>query len=115
MVKFVVLFRRPKNLKKFEDNYNNFLALIERMPAIARRQVNSVNGSPLGASQYYRILEIYFDSQDALNASLLSPAGQEAGGELNNFGAGTFEVLFADVYEEQGGHTEKADENNAGA
>lgn len=115
MVKFVVMFRRPKNLKKFEDNYNNFLALIERMPSITRRQVNSVLGSPLGASQYYRILEIYFESQEVLNESLMSAAGQEAGGELTKFGAGTFEVLFADVYEEAGGHTEKADESNAGA
>ncbi len=107
MVKFMILFSTPDNLERFEDSYNNFLALIERMPDIRRRQVISVLGSPMGTPRLYRILEVYFDSYDALDAALKSPQGQEAGGELRTFPPGQIELLFAEVYEEAGGQTEQ--------
>ena len=41
----------------------------------------------------------------AMQAAMLSKAGQEAGSELGRFSPGSFELLFADLYEEQGGQT----------
>ncbi len=105
MVKFSILFRKPDDLEAFENIYQDFLALIERMPNVRRRQANTVLGSPFGESPYYRILEVYFDDYAILNTSLLSPAGQEAGGELRRLHPGSFEMFFADVYEEDGGRT----------
>lgn len=105
MIKFMVMFRAPSDMQRFENAYNDFLALVERMPDIRRRQVIHTLGSPLGAAPYHRILEIYFDTQAQLQASLQSAAGQEAGGELNRFEAGSFDVMFAEVYEESGGAT----------
>ena len=106
MVKFMILFRKPKDADSFENAYNDFLALIERMPNIERRQVISVLGSPVGEAGYYRILEIYFADMGQMEASLRSKAGQEAGGELaRRFPADTFEAMFAEVYEEAGGRT----------
>jgi uncharacterized protein (TIGR02118 family) len=108
VVKFSIMFRKPADPEAFEQRYNEFLALVERMPDIQRRQVNSVFGSPLGESPYYRILEVYFTDSAAMNSALLTPAGQEAGGELLKFGSGTFEMFFAEVYEESGGQTPRA-------
>jgi len=105
MVKFMAIFFKPDNFEDFENAYNDFLALVERMPDITRRQVISVSGSPLGETRFYRILEVYFDDQAQMDAALKSPAGQEAGGELRRFKADTFEMVFADVYEEAGGQT----------
>jgi uncharacterized protein (TIGR02118 family) len=105
MVKFSILFRKPDDLEAFENIYQDFLALIERMPEVKRRQANTVLGSPFGESPYYRVLEVYFDDYAILNSSLLSPAGQEAGGELRRLLAGSFEMFFADVYEEDGAST----------
>jgi uncharacterized protein (TIGR02118 family) len=105
MVKFSILFRKPAEIEAFENVYADFLALIERMPDVKRRQANTVLGSPFGESPYYRILEVYYDDYAILNASLLSPAGQEAGGELRRLQPGSFEMFFADVYEEAGGST----------
>lgn len=99
MVKFTILFQTPAQLESFENAYNDFLALIERMPNIKRRQVNAVLGSPSGESPYYRILEVYYETKEAMQESLTSTLGQEAGAELRRF-AGKFEMLFADVYEE---------------
>jgi uncharacterized protein (TIGR02118 family) len=109
MFKFMIIFHQPVKLERFENSYNDLLALIERMPDIARRQVISVIGSPVGESPYYRILEIYFEDREKMEQALMSPIGQEAGGQLATFPAGSFEMLFADVYEEEGGHTPAPD------
>jgi uncharacterized protein (TIGR02118 family) len=106
MIKFVVNFRHPSNLEKFDNTYNDFLALIERMPLIQRRQAIHVTGSPQGKAPYHRALEIYFETEAALRESLLSTQGQEAGNELGKFEQGSFDVYFAEVFEEAGGTTE---------
>ena len=105
MFKFMMLFHHPENIEAFENSYKDLLGLVERMPNIRRRQVISVFGSPAGKSPYYRILEVYYDDRQRMEASLLSKQGQEAGGEIAKFPAGSFEMIFADVYEEAGGQT----------
>ncbi|GAB4511214.1 MAG: hypothetical protein OHK0046_09000 [Anaerolineae bacterium] len=105
MFKFMMIFYHPADLERFEDSYNDLLALVERMPQIVRRQVSSVTGTPTGSSHYYRILEVYFESQQRMNESLMSAAGQEAGGQIQTFPPGSFEMIFADVYEEAGSST----------
>jgi uncharacterized protein (TIGR02118 family) len=114
MVKFSILFHKPVDLQTFENIYQDFLALVERMPDIRRRQVSAVLGSPMGTSQIYRILDIYFDDSAAMHAALRTPAGQEAGGELRRFASGSFEMIFAEVYEEAGGSTPPADGSYGG-
>ena len=109
MIKFMVMFRQPENAKRFENTYQDFLALVERIPDIRRRQVVHVTGSPGGVPRYFRILEIYFDSQTIMEESLNSEAGQEAGAELYRFPKDSFEWLYADVYEEEGGSTPSAE------
>lgn len=106
MIKFIVMFSKPADGPRFEDRYNTFLALVERMPSVKRRQVIHVLGSPLGETSLFRILEAYFDDFPAMEASLRSPAGQEAGKQLNLFPSGEFSMIFAEVYEEDGGRTE---------
>lgn len=105
MIKFMVMFRQPENAERFENMYQDFLALVERIPHIRRRQVVHVTGSPSGAAEYYRILEIYFESQKIMEETLQSEAGQEAGAELYRLPKDSFELLYADVYEEEGGST----------
>lgn len=109
MIKFMVMFRQPDQAERFESIYQDFLALVERMPHILRRQVVHVSGSPGGAAEYYRILEIYFESLDMQTEALMSAAGQEAGAELYRLPKDSFELLFADVYEEEGGSTPTAE------
>jgi uncharacterized protein (TIGR02118 family) len=106
MIKFVVNFRQPDNLERFDNRYNDFLALVERMPLIQRRQAIHVIGSPQGKAPYHRALEIYFATEADLRESLLSKQGQEAGNELAKFEQGGFDVYFAEIFEEAGGKTE---------
>jgi uncharacterized protein (TIGR02118 family) len=105
MYKFMIMFRQPADTSEFDGIFTDFLALVERMPLIQRRQMVHVNGSPQGTPPYYRGLEIYFASEAAMREALLSQAGQEAGNELGRFQNGLFDVYFAEVYEEAGGST----------
>ena len=105
MIKFMILFQQPTDLDTFENSYQDFLALVERMPNILRRQVVHITGSPQGTPQYYRILELYFESPETQQEALMSSIGQEAGKEIGRFPQGSVELLFADVYEEEGGST----------
>ena len=106
MIKFLILFEPPEDAEAFESAYQDFLALVERMPNILRRQVAHVTGSPQGRPQLYRILELYFESTEAQTEALMSPVGQEAGNELlERFPKDSFQLLMADVYEEAGGST----------
>lgn len=105
MIKFIILFEQPEAAERFENVYQDFLALVERMPNILRRQVVHITGSPQGAPEIFRILELYFESTEAQTEALMSPAGQEAGAELQRLPKASFQLLFADVYEEAGGST----------
>lgn len=99
MVKFVIAFRQPQDAAAFEDRYQNFLALAERMPSLQRRQVVHLLGSPQGYAPYERLLELYFSNLDVLQAALLSPIGQEAGAELAKFPASSADLWYGEVYE----------------
>lgn len=99
MVKFVIAFKHPTQPEAFENAFQDFLALAERMPNIQRRQVLHVVGAPQGKADYYRLLELYFADQPTLEQSLISPQGQEAGRELARFEANTLEVFYGHVYE----------------
>ncbi len=109
MIKFMILFGPPEDAESFENVYQDFLALVERIPDIQRRQVAHVTGSPQGAPKIHRILEIYFESTDAQTEALMSPMGQEAGKELRRLPDDSYQLLLADVYEEAGGNTPQPD------
>ncbi len=109
MVKFMMIFYQPDSVMKFENMYNDLLALVERMPAITRRQVVNSLGSLTGTARIYRILEVYFEDETLMRAALMSARGQEAGAELRTrFPRNSYEIIYAQVYEEAGGHTPQA-------
>ncbi len=105
MIRFSIYFATPANLADFENAYNDFLALVEGMPHLQRRQVGHVIGSPQGEAPYFRSLELYFNTQEELRESLMSTAGQEAGNELARFGIENVTLFFSEIYEESGGST----------
>jgi uncharacterized protein (TIGR02118 family) len=100
MVKMTILFRQPLHEATFEQSYVEALALVEKMPNIQRRQACLVTGSPAGGSPYRRMLELYFEDNDQMDAALRSAEGTAAGTFLMRAFGHTLEIIFADVYEE---------------
>ncbi|MFQ3537220.1 MAG: EthD family reductase [Aggregatilineales bacterium] len=100
MVKMTILFRQPPNEANFEQHYIEALGLLEKLPSIQRRQACLVLGSPAGGSPYRRILELYFEDSDQMDAALRSAEGTAAGTFMMRAFGHSLEIIFADVYEE---------------
>jgi uncharacterized protein (TIGR02118 family) len=52
--------------------------VVDKVPGLKKFVAAKVLGSPFGAPPYQRVAELYFDSMDALQAAMSSPAGQSA-------------------------------------
>ncbi|HEC24109.1 MAG TPA: EthD family reductase [Chloroflexi bacterium] len=100
MVKLIVLLRTGARPPQYEEGYNHFLMLLEKLPGIRKKAVNSVYSGPGGLMPYRTVIEVYFDDRAALEAALTSEAGVEAGNALFNFAGPDAITLFADVMEE---------------
>lgn len=99
MLKFIVMFRAAQ--PDFDVALNEFITHIGRIPDLLRQQVVVPLGSPIQTMPYARIVELYFASQIAMTESLRSEAGQAAGQCLNRFAPGSFDIVYAEVYEER--------------
>ncbi len=101
MVKVITLYRAPADAAAFERWYVQHLARIERIPYLRRLEVSRIWGTPLGASPFHLMVEMYFDDRAAMEAALRSPEAAEASADLSRFMAGQVLVMFADAFEEE--------------
>lgn len=82
-VKLVVLYTRPENAEEFDEHYLGVHGpLVDKIPGLQRwdsaRLVAAADG---GEHTYYRMAELYFADQAALEAALGSAEGKAAAGD----------------------------------
>lgn len=99
MVKLTVLYGHPTDPGAFEKYYaQTHLALVAKMSALARSEFAKVVGTPDGQRpEFYRIAELWFDSQHQMQATLGSPEGQATVGDLPNFATGGVTILVSEI------------------
>ncbi len=101
MYKMTLLFRKPEDPERFEEQWTRmFLPFAERMPGVERVTVSHVIGEPDGTSDYYRMHEFFFADQKALDHALTSEKGLQAGNVLMTFASEITTILFSEVFEE---------------
>lgn len=101
MVKLIVLFRQSDvPAPGYDQQYNDFLIKVDRLPGMLRKAVSNVYAGPGGFVPYHAVVEVYFENPAALQAALTSPPGVEAGNALNAFAGANAITLFAEVFEE---------------
>jgi uncharacterized protein (TIGR02118 family) len=100
MVKLVLLFKHALVSADFDRRYRRNLDLLKKMPGLKRIQEGRVLGGPAGDAAYHRILELFFESMDALDTALTSPEGVAAGKDLMDFAGPSVELLFVEEVEE---------------
>src|SRR3954453_1182168 len=99
MVKVTVLYGPPTDAAAFEDYYaNTHVPLAAKMPQVKRFEATRVVASP-GADQppYYRIAELWFDSQDSMQQAMSSTEGQDTVDDIPKFATGGATVLIGEV------------------
>ena len=99
MVKVTVLYGPPADPAAFEDHYaNTHVPLAGKMPNVKRFEATRVLGTPDGGEPpYYRIAELWFDSQDDMRAAMGSEEGQATVADIPNFATGGATVLVGEV------------------
>ena len=100
MVKLIILFHKPTDTAAFEENYaQQYVPATNSMPNVKRVTVSRAIGAPRGEPPYYLIQEMYFDDMAALNQSLNSQEGRNAGAVLMSFAREFVSLMFAEVWE----------------
>jgi len=99
MVKVTVLYGPPSNPAAFEDYYaNSHLPIAAKTPNVRRFEAGRVIGTPdAGEPPYYRMAELWFDSQEDLESSMSSQEGQATVADIRNFATGGATVLITQV------------------
>ncbi|GAX89286.1 EthD family reductase [Effusibacillus lacus] len=98
MVKLVAIYRKPENVKEFDEHYHNVHApLAAKMPGLVKLEVNKVYGTPMGESDLHLIAEMYFETKEALANALSSPEGRAAGKDLMGFAGKLVSMHFAEA------------------
>jgi uncharacterized protein (TIGR02118 family) len=99
MVKVTVLYGPPADPAAFEDHYaNTHVPLAAKMPNVRRFEASRVIGTPDGGDPpYYRLAELWFDSQESLQEAMGSPEGQATVADISNFATGGATVLVGAI------------------
>lgn len=101
MHKLMLLFQKPDDILKFEQNWSDtFVAKAEQMPGIIRVSITRIYGGPINEPDLHMIHEFYFEDEDSLRLAMLSPEGQLAGQALQTFAADLVTIVFAEHLEE---------------
>lgn len=99
MVKLVVLYGQPDDPTAFEEHYTSVhVPLATEIPGVSRFEASRGVGTPDGGqSPYFRMAELWYESQDALESSMASEQGQAAVNDIPTFATGGATVFVAAV------------------
>jgi uncharacterized protein (TIGR02118 family) len=100
-MKATVLYGQPTDPAAFERYYAEVhMPLVWKMTGLMRTEFTRVLPNPDGSpAPYYRIAELWWNSPEAMQATLGSPAGQAAVGDLPNFATGGFTIVTSQEVE----------------
>jgi uncharacterized protein (TIGR02118 family) len=82
-IKLVVLYAQPDDPDAFDRHYlGTHMPLVNAMPGLERAETGRLVAAVDGGEQtYYRVAELYFADQAALEASFGSEPGQATGAD----------------------------------
>src|SRR5438270_13917710 len=87
MAQILILYPNPPDLKSFDQHYfGPHVALAKKIPGLRRLEASrGLISSPQGPSPYHLIVQLNFDSMEALHAALASEESRLASQDLVNF------------------------------
>lgn len=98
MVKLVVLYKKPADVEAFEKHYREIhTPLVKKMPGLKRLEVSHFTGAPGGEPKFYMMAELFFETNDAMMAALVSPEGKAAAKDIMGLAGDILHMMFADI------------------
>jgi uncharacterized protein (TIGR02118 family) len=82
-VKLVVLYTQPDDADAFDEHYaGTHMPLVDKIPGLDRTETGKIGAAIDGGEKtYYRITELYFPDQAALQAGFGSDEGMATAGD----------------------------------
>lgn len=100
MVKLIAMYKTPPDKEAFDTHYAEVhTPLVKKFPGLRKLEVARITGAPIGEPQHYLIVEMYFDTQDAMQRALASSEGRAAARDLMQFAGNIVSMFYADVSE----------------
>jgi len=101
MVKLVALYKRHSDPVELERHYTTVhTPLVRKYPGLRRLEITRISAATLGDVKYQLMAEMYFDTQEALDAALASPEGKAVAKDLMTFAAPLVTVFSGETQEE---------------
>lgn len=99
MIKGTVLYGHPKDAVAFKKYYSEtHLPLVSKTSGIVKAEYTKFLPNPDGSAPvYYRMAELYFESQADMQQALNSPEGQAMAADKANFATGGATIIFGTV------------------
>ena len=99
MAKVMAMYGQPADPAAFDRYYHStHVPLARTVPGLRHYEVTTgLVMTPTGASPWYLVATLTFDSMDAVQAALASPEGQATAADLGNFATGGVDLLLADT------------------
>ena len=98
MVKLVALYKKPPDLEEFDRHYSTIhTPLVKNYPGLRKLEITRIIGASLGDTPYHLMAEMYFDSSEAMQLALASPAGRTVAKDLMSFAAPLVSVFVGEV------------------
>ena len=100
-VKLVVLYTQPDDPAAFEEHYLGVhMPLVMAVPGLQRAEAGRLTAAlDGGGPTFYRIAELYFADQGAMNTALGSPEGQATAADYQKI-APTGSRMFVQLLDE---------------
>lgn len=100
MIQVTALYGQPEDPEAFDRHYRQTHGpLAAKIPGLKGYIANKPAAlNPQEQSPHYLIAELYFESQEALQAGLQSPEGQAAANDIQNFATGGVTLVIGEVY-----------------
>ena len=98
-VKVVVLYTQPEDPDGFDRQYLGVhMPMVREIPGLERAESGRISAAGDGGEKtYYRIAELYFASQDALNAGLGSEQGKAVAADYQKIAPPASRLFVATV------------------
>ena len=99
MIKLIVLYNHPEDPAAFESYYAaTHMPLVSKIQGVLKAEVTKFLPEADGSKPaYYRMAELYFESNEALQNSMGSTEGRTTAGDISSFASGGFKIMIGTV------------------
>ena len=100
MHKLVILIEPSSEWENHEDQWPDFLHLVEEMPGLRREATSRIEQFLFGEKIYSQMHELFFNALADIELAMASPQGREAGRLLQQMTGGHLTLFFAEHTED---------------